>query len=920
MKNIFLILLSTIVLVPIKAQVITADPAFPLVDQAVTIYFDATQGNQGLMGYTGDVYAHTGVITSESTSTADWKHVLTSWGENTAETKLTRISEDYYKLEITPSIFEYYGINDGETVQKMAFVFRSGEPYTGTTYYEGKDTGNKDIFYQVYEEGLNISFITPDRQSVVEQNSVVDLEASVSKSSTINLYLNNSFVKSVSGTSITHSFTLSSPGDNWIKLTANDGNETTADSVFVHVLDDQVLADLPEGLQDGINYISDDSVCLVLYAPNKENVFVIGDFNDWIPSSKYRMALSANRYWLGIGGLTPGEEYAFQYMVDNDIRIADPYTDKILDPYNDKYITSDTYPDLKQYPTGKTDGNVGILQTAQTAYEWKTSSFQAPEIGSLVIYEMLLRDFLAAHDWQTLVDTLDYLQNLGVTAIELMPFSEFEGNESWGYNPSFYFAPDKYYGPKNDLKMFIDSCHSRGMAVIQDMVLNHSMGQSPLAMLYWDYTNSRPAADNPWYNAVSPNPVYAWGSDFNHESQATKDFVDRVVSYWIDEYKVDGYRFDFTKGFTNTTGDGWAYDLPRINILKRIADTIWNHNPDAYVILEHFTDNTEETVLTNYGMAVWGNLNYSYCQASMGFSSEWDFTWVSYKYRGFTNPNLVGYMESHDEERQMYKDLNYGNSSGDYSIKDLNTALARVELTSSFFIPIPGPKMIWQFGELGYDYSIEYNERVGNKPIRWDYFDVGARKRLYLTYAALNKLKASEPAFSTTSYSLDLSGKVKQIALNHDDMNVRIIGNFDVVENTGVITFPATGTWYDYFSGEELQVTQASTQMTLLPGEYHIYTDKVLETPVRPSEIQGSTRENEKLILYPNPAHSELLLETGAERGNVVIMNLSGQAVLSLPDFVNGGRIDLSSIPQGLYLLVFTDTEGNKSVGKFVKE
>jgi 1,4-alpha-glucan branching enzyme len=92
------------------------------------------------------------------------------------------------------------------------------------------------------------------------------------------------------------------------------------------------------------------------------------------------------------------------------------------------------------------------------------------------------------------------------------------------------------------------------MAVIIDMVLNHSYGQSPMVRLYWDNQLSRPAANNPWYNTVSPNPVFSWGYDFNHESIHTKNFVDRVNKFWIKEFKVDGFRFDFTKGFTNTRG------------------------------------------------------------------------------------------------------------------------------------------------------------------------------------------------------------------------------------------------------------------------------------------------------------------------------------------------------------------------------
>jgi pullulanase/glycogen debranching enzyme len=203
-------------------------------------------------------------------------------------------------------------------------------------------------------------------------------------------------------------------------------------------------------------------------------------------------------------------EYAFQYLVDGEIRIADPYTDKILDPWNDNNIPSSTYPNLKDYPTNKTNHAVSVFQTDQSEFQWQNDDdFVQPEQKDLVIYELLIRDFIQNHDYQTLIDTLDYLEDLGINAIELMPINEFEGNSSWGYNPSFYFAPDKYYGTKNDLKSFIDECHRRGIAVIQDMVLNHSYRQSPFVRLYWDSINNRPAINNPWYNEKSPNNVYS---------------------------------------------------------------------------------------------------------------------------------------------------------------------------------------------------------------------------------------------------------------------------------------------------------------------------------------------------------------------------------------------------------------------------
>src|SRR6185436_18836789 len=208
------------------------------------------------------------------------------------------------------------------------------------------------------------------------------------------------------------------------------------------------------------------SATLVLYAPNKTSVVVIGDFTNWATNCAYQMKRTpdGNYYWLTLTGLTPGTEYAYQYLIDNNIRTADPYTQKVLDPDNDQYINAVTYPNLKPYPAGAT-GIVSILQTAEPQYTWQVPSFTKPDKRNLMIYELLIRDFSAEHSYQSLIDSFRYLKNTGINAIELMPVNAFDGNESWGYNPDFYFAPDKYYGPKNKLKEFVDVCHLNGIAV-----------------------------------------------------------------------------------------------------------------------------------------------------------------------------------------------------------------------------------------------------------------------------------------------------------------------------------------------------------------------------------------------------------------------------------------------------------------------
>jgi glycosidase len=574
-----------------------------------------------------------------------------------------------------------------------------------------------------------------------------------------------------------------------------------------------------------------------------------------------------------------------------------------------------------------------VLQPGQSAFVWEADNYQKPDKDKLIIYELLIRDFVAAHDYKTLIDTLDYLENLGINAIELMPVNEFEGNESWGYNPSFYFAPDKYYGPKDDLKKFIDECHKRNIAVIMDIVLNHSYGRSSFVRLYSSGDFGPPTIENPWYNVSSPNPVFSWGYDFDHESENTKKLIDRINRYWMEEYKFDGFRFDFTKGFTNTPGDGGGFDQSRIDILKRMSDKIWEYDSTAYVILEHFAPDEEEQILTDYGMLVWGNNNYNYIEASRGNNSngQSNFSRISHLNHGFSNPHLVGYMESHDEERMMYRNLQAGLSFEDYRINELPTALNRIKLAAAFFLTVPGPKMIWQFGELGYDYSINYNGRVGNKPIRWDYYEDVNRKNLYKTFAALNYLKNNYAAFSTTDFSLSVANAIKGIKLNHDSMNVYIIGNFDVQARSPLATFQNSGIWYDYFSGDSILIESLQTTIELEPGEFHIYTTKKLSTPEKDILLDISTNDNiipESFSLeqnYPNPFNPTTTIKYSIPVGvnsesaivNMVVYDILGRKLKTLVNEIQTPGnyeviFDASGLASGIYLY-------RLKVGDFIK-
>ena len=598
---------------------------------------------------------------------------------------------------------------------------------------------------------------------------------------------------------------------------------------------------VPAGITQGINYDADQTkVTLALLAPDKDYVYVVGDFTNWVEDNQYLMNLdpALDIFWLEITGLTPGQEYIYQYWIDGERKIGDPYADKMLDPVWDGNIPPNVYPNLIPYT--RTDfGNATSFQTGQTPYQWPSSedTYVRPDKDDLIVYELLVRDFVGSWYYQDLIDSLDYLERLGVNAIELLPIMEFEANESWGYNPIYFFAPDKRYGTKDDLKDFIAAAHARGMAVILDMVLNHAFGQSPMVGMYWDEAQQKPAADNPWFN---PDPTHPFnvGYDFNHESLLTQAFVDSVNLYWLSEYHFDGYRFDLSKGFTQTFTDpdvaAWGQrDASRIALLKRMADKIWDFDPDAYVILEHFADASEENELAAEGMLLWGNLNHDFGDAGAGSTSP-DLSRAR-------DENRVTYMESHDEQRMTYRAITGGQQLGSYNIRDTLTALDRLKMMAAFFYTQKGPKMMWMFQELGYDIDINQNGRTGVKPQVWgpgslEYYDDAERQKVYQVHSEIiNLVRNNRAVFKTGTVNQVTVGAGRRINISHPSMDVTIIGNIglDFIEfNPG---FTKTGIWYDFFGNTSINVTDLGADFTLAPGEFYIYT--TVQQPPTPDDL-----------------------------------------------------------------------------------
>ena len=900
-KKIIIIFIFLLVYQFGTTQIIQISPAFPTVNDEVTIQYYASQGNGGLVGVT-PVYTHTGIVT-QSGLPSSWSYVQGNWGQADTNVLMTDLGNNIHEIVI--DIDQYYGFPNGTNIAKLAFVFRNSD---GSL--EGKTATMGDIFYPIYpiNGGFQAAIFKPYSDLLVNLNDTISISGQSNSNATLQLFDNGVLVADTTNTTVIEKdIIVNSSGDHQIILVADDGSTILRDTVNYVVIPALNLVDPPNGLVDGINYINDSTVTLKFYAPEKTTVNLIGDHNNWMVNSSSFMSLSTDSsyWWKTISGLNPGEKYTYQYLIDGVIKIADPLSPLILDPNNDANIGSFNYPNPIPYPSNYTNGFVTVMEPGKTAYNWTNNNFTPPDNKDLIIYELLVRDFVSTHSYQTLIDTLDYLAELGVNAIELMPPGEFENNESWGYNPSFHMALDKYYGNPEHFKAFIDSCHGRGIAVINDIVFNQAFGQSPMVNLYWDALNNRPAANNPWFNEVCPHPPYCWGYDFDHSSDATKNFMDRVNHYWLDEYHIDGFRFDFTKGFSNNSNN---YDNDRINLLKRMADTIWSKHPDAYVILEHWADNNEEKILANYGMMLWGNVTHGYQESAMGYPANSNLSWGVYKYRLWNEPHLISYMESHDEERIMYKNITYGNTTGQQNAKNLLNGLKRTEGLAALMLTTPGPKMIWQFGELGYDISIDYICRTCNKPILWNYFTENSRKRLYDVYKASIELRKSHPVFTGDDFTYSLNGAVKSLKLNDPSMDAVVIVNIDVNPQDKTIDFQHNGWWYEYFSGDSIQINGTSI-ISLDPGDYKVFTDLKLDKP----EILNTLGFNEYEIanwdvnIFPNPSRDFLNITINGSKSKGIkytILNSLGKIIYQQTGTFKRHQINIENLSTGNYFLI----------------
>ncbi len=783
------------------------------------------------------------------------------WSNSNEALKLTNNNDGTYSFSITPNTF----FND-TGITKMGVLVKAKN---------GEDQGSGERKTQDFliDVGKVLMTITSHSGNTILVNAnqntnvyAVMTENGAQEAGSFSSFFNDQLIDSGNGyPTYNLSLNVNSNGTLRIEGSPFSSNETAKIEITVEVAPTVTEEAIPTGLQEGINYHTDTSkATLVLNAPHKDYVYVAGSFNNYTTSSAYLMKkdTTSDLFWLELTGLTSGEIYHYQYWVyDTDpvtnspaiVKTADPYSTLVLSPFDDPYIPAGSYPNLPAYPTGQ-EREVTVLQTGQNAYNWQVSNFQKPAKEDLVIYEVLIRDFDANRSFQDLIDQVSYFKNLNINAIQLMPIMEFEGNESWGYNTAFHMALDKFYGTPEKFKQLVDTFHQNGIAVILDLAINHAYGRAPGVRMWMDDPDGNgwgdPSSENPYFNE-EPKHSYNVGSDFNHQSTMTKNFTKRVIKHWIEEYKIDGFRWDLTKGFTQNCSDSdegctGSYQADRVAVLKEYADYSWSLDANHYVIFEHLGGDTEEKEWADYrlsegkGIMLWGKMTDPYNQLSMGHNSSNSIERMRSESRGFNGKRLVGYAESHDEERLMYKNLQFGNTTQtSHNVKNLNVALSRMSAIGAVSLLVPGPKMIWHFGDLGMDLSLDTCTdgtvngcRLDTKPQpQWtnNWLTNTQRKKIYDDWSRINDLKQSNEVFrgSSSISPLSTNNLVQRIYVWNETLsglkNVVILANFDVTTQNVTSNFPFTGTWYNLIDDSTLSVSSTAQVVTLAPGEFKIF-------------------------------------------------------------------------------------------------
>ncbi len=412
--------------------------------------------------------------------------------------------------------------------------------------------------------------------------------------------------------------------------------------------------------------------------------------------------------------------------------------DWIIDPY------------AREYAVGK----LSAFTLGYSPYVWSAgeTNWKTPALRDLILYELNLAEFDAS--LQGAIDRLDYLADLGVNALSVMPVSHVALEVDWGYLPLGYFGVDERFGRRDDFQRFVDAAHQRGLAVIVDAVYGHTGEDFPYADLY----SRLQYHENPFMGPFAKD-YFGVSTDFNHA--LTRDFFYSVSLHWLNTYHIDGFRYDCVPNYWDgAMGVGYAnlvfntYEYVR-NSRANLTRFDAPEGPRLIQIAEQL-EAPEQILEQSYSNATWQNATFGAAESCAHGAADavenlgQRLGALGYIEEAIQNGETIAkaplqYIENHDHSRFLcefglrYPDWNSLFSEGD------RAQWYRLQPYLIAVLAAKGIPMLWQGQEFGENYFVP-DSGLGRvlllRPLRWDYFyDTAGKSLVKLTRSLISLRK-----------------------------------------------------------------------------------------------------------------------------------------------------------------------------------
>jgi 1,4-alpha-glucan branching enzyme len=539
---------------------------------------------------------------------------------------------------------------------------------------------------------------------------------------------------------------------------------------------------------------------IALFAPYNEAAALIGSFSDW---QEVPMRKGEDGHFRASVALADGDyQYKFRVQSKSWFLPENKWVD-VTDPY------ATDVDDATQNAVLRVRGGRRVVDE----YVWRHDDKPLPPDHELVIYEMHVGDFSGGEadpftrgKFSDVIAKLDYLTELGVNAIELMPVKEFPGDQGWGYNPRYFFAVESSYGTTEDLKRLVDECHARGIRVLIDGVYNHAEASAPLAQIDHDY----------WFHHEPKDAEHNWGPEFNyghydakHDVKPAWKFIGDTVRYWIEEYHIDGIRYDAARQIGDFEFMRWV-----VGESKRAAGA-----KPFYNVAEYMPPDPAITGVDGPMDGCWHDFFLHGVIGALG--DEVNFEGLKDvldpKRKGFMGAtDVVNYIANHDHDR-LFTKLGAEGVVGD-------EAFRRARLGAAMLMTAVGLPMIWMGEEFG-EYKAKTPEQ--NK-IDWGLMGSEPNRGLFAYYKGLIALRKQHPALHTANISFihESPNNCVLAFARWDDAGDQVIVVMNLsgryLKGYTVPNIPEDGAWREWTRGYDVEARGGQITLDLPEREAQV--------------------------------------------------------------------------------------------------